>query len=400
MSIDHAANAVYGLNNDEYANRCRQLQQRMAEQNIDLLLFTTAAEFYYCCGFYTPFWQSPTRPWFLLLARCGKPVAVIPTIGSTLMQNCYVEDIRTWSSPHPSDDGVSLLANTINEMSEGGSFTLGMMRGRQSVMRMPPADFAALCAQLPTMRLQDASPLVQQVRMIKSAAEIAKIARAGNIISKVFAHWHEWLHSGMPLREIFRQFKIHCLQAGIDDVPYLAGGMGNGGYADVISPPDNTALAAGDVLMLDVGATYDGYYCDFDRNIACQHASDEAQRCYEVLWQASEVGIATATAGTTCRQVFSAMHEVICAGGFADSDSAAGVGRYGHGLGIELTETPSLTDWDDTPIVPGMVLAIEPSATLSNHRLQVHEENIVIGADGRAQLLTQRAAAQLPLLNA
>ena len=48
----------------------------------------------YFTGFMTPFWQSPTRPWFLVLPRSGKPVAVIPTIGVPLMGSCYVGDIK------------------------------------------------------------------------------------------------------------------------------------------------------------------------------------------------------------------------------------------------------------------------------------------------------------------
>ena len=60
-------------------------------------------------------------------------------------------------------------------------------------------------------------------------------------------------------------------------VPYLVGGADAGGYRDVISPPDETPLCKGDVLMLDTGATWDGYYCDFDRNFAISAAGDPAK---------------------------------------------------------------------------------------------------------------------------
>lgn len=387
-----------GFDDSEYAARCRRLQHMMGEKAIDLLLFTTAAELAYCCGFATPFWRSPTRPWFMLLPAGGKPVAVIPTIGSALMRDCYVEEVRCWPSPHPHDDGISVLAQAMLDLGGGERFNLGMMRGRQSLLRMPPADFDALRARLPLLQLHDISREVQQLRMIKSAAEIDKIATACRQLGSVFEHWQDWLHSGMPLRDICRQFKIHCLHAGADDAAYLAAGLGRGGYSDVISPPDDRVLSSGDLLMLDSGCTYDQYYCDFDRNIACQHADDDTHRCYETLWHATRAGIAAAVAGARCRQVFAAMRTLLAEAGYAGDSPAADVGRYGHGLGLELTETPSITAWDDTVLAPGMVLAIEPSALLGDGRLMVHEENIVIGDDGKAHLLTKRAPPQLPLL--
>ncbi|HCI19679.1 MAG TPA: peptidase M24, partial [Alphaproteobacteria bacterium] len=73
------------------------------------------------------------------------------------------------------------------------------------------------------------------------------------------------------------------------------------------------------------------------------------------------------------------------------------VGRYGHGLGIQLTEPPSHTDWDETDIVAGMVLTIEPSLVFDDDRLMVAEENVLVTPDG-ATLLTRRAPRDLPVI--
>lgn len=392
-----------GFTNEEYGARCRTLQAAMAAAEIDLALFTTPAEFYYYCGLQTPFWHSPTRPWFLLLPAEGLPLAVVPAIGAPLMQRCRLRELRTWDSPQPADEGVSLLAATLRDMTKnraGAAPHIGMMRGRQSVLRMPPADFERVCAALPDLRLSDISATVQQQRMVKSAAEIGKITAACDAASAAFAGWQEWLREGMALSDIAREFQRECLRHGADNVPYLSCGMGAGGYADIISPPDTRAWGAGDVLLLDTGCVFDGYHCDFDRNIACRHASDEVLRCHETLWRATEAGLQAARAGVTCAQVFGAMHEVIYGAGDGDDNQGGGVGRYGHGLGIELTETPSIAAWDDTPLAAGMVLTLEPSAFIENsggERLLAHEENIVITGDG-ARLLSQRAPERLPIV--
>ena len=66
-----------GFPDEEYAARCAALQAAMAREAVDAVLFASEAEIRYFTGFMTPFWQSPTRPWFLVLPPEGKPVAVI-----------------------------------------------------------------------------------------------------------------------------------------------------------------------------------------------------------------------------------------------------------------------------------------------------------------------------------
>jgi Xaa-Pro aminopeptidase len=70
----------------------------------------------------------------------------------------------------------------------------------------------------------------------------------------------------------------------------------------------------------------------------------------------------------------------------------------GHGLGAQLTEWPSLTSNDHTPLLPGMVITLEPGMDYGDGKLMVHEENIVITDDG-AQLLSRRAAPGLPIID-
>ena len=73
------------------------------------------------------------------------------------------------------------------------------------------------------------------------------------------------------------------------------------------------------------------------------------------------------------------------------------VGRYGHGLGIQLTETPSHTAWDTTKITAGMALTIEPSISYGDGFMMVAEENLLVH-DNRIELLTTRAPRDLPAI--
>ncbi|MCP4007893.1 MAG: aminopeptidase P family protein, partial [Proteobacteria bacterium] len=166
-----------------------------------------------------------------------------------------------------------------------------------------------------------------------------------------------------------------------------------GGYGDVISPPSSKPLQTGDVLMLDTGATFDGYFSDFDRNYALGRASDAAQRIYDVLYRATEAGIAAARPGALCADVYQAMHNVIKQAG----GGGGGVGRMGHGLGMQLTEWPSMMAGDETLIEAGMVLTLEPNMAISLGKIMVQEENILIKEAG-VEMLSHRAAAELPVI--
>ena len=369
----------------EFEARLSYIQEQMLAARIDALLLNTEPEIRYYTGFRTLFWQSPTRPWFVVIPADGKPTAVIPEIGAVLMARTWIDDIRTWPSPCPDDDGISLLRDALNDYTR-----VGVLKGPETHLHMPLANFEHLQAELRHTEFTDAAELVRAQRMVKSEAEIAITSKICQIASRSFGRAPELFSTGQPQSEAFRAFKIELLRQGADDVPYLVGGADQSGYEDIISPPEATPLREGDVLMLDTGATLDGYFCDFDRNFAIGAPTEDAKRAYATLYQATETALATARPGVSCKALYETMQAVI--GGTDDS-----VGRFGHGLGMQLTEPPSLAAFDHTVLKEGMVITIEPSIAVSDNKFMVTEENIVI-RDGPPDLLTERAPEQLPVL--
>ncbi len=369
---------------DEFARRTQGAQKSMARLGLDALFFTTEAEIRYFTGFRTLFWQSPTRPWFLIIPAASDPIAVIPAIGADLMARTWLRDIRTWPAPNPDDDGVSLLLDALK-----GCRRIGMPMAAEASLRMPLLDFYRLNDGL-SGEFVDASPLMRALRMVKSAAEIEVLQAICACGSAAFAQAPNLFHQGQTLKAAFQTFRIALLNAGAEEVPYLVGGAGQDGYGDVISPPDATRLRAGDVLMLDTGATLKGYFCDFDRNFAIGHATRVAQSAYRRLWAATEAGLAAARPGATCAELFAAMALELPKGGSA-------VGRFGHGLGMQLTEGVSISPHDRTILQPGMVITLEPSMEVTPGRMMVHEENILVTQD-KPVLLSERAAPDLPVI--
>lgn len=381
-----------GFSAGEFEARTKKAQALMAQQGLAGVLLMSEPDVRYFSGFQTLFWQSPTRPWFLFVPAQGKPIAVIPEIGAALMRQSWLNDIRTWSAPAPDDDGISLLTELLSPLAADKA-RIGVMKGHETLLRMPLGDWERLIAALPGLEIADVTGLVQGLRMVKSQEEIEKLSHICGIGSATFARVPEIMSEGMALEDVFRTFRREALGQGADDAPYVVGAADQGGYADVISPPSRRPLQSGDVLMLDTGLTWDGYFCDFDRNWAIGQADDAARGAYDVLWRATEAGIAAARPGNTCRDLFNAMSAVI-----AELDDSGGdIGRLGHGLGMQLTEQPSHAAFDTTVLTENMVLTLEPSLSYGDGLMMVHEEDIVVGADA-ARLLTTRAAPELPVI--
>ena len=377
---------------EEFEARAEAARRRMHDQQVDVLLLTTEPDVRWLSGFDTRLWLSPTRPWFLLLPREGEPVAVVPEIGAPVMARTWVRDVRTWPAPVPADDGVTLLAGAIHELA-GPTGRLGVPMGPETHLRMPLADWASLRSRVPEVAVVDATAVVAGARMVKSEAEVDRIRHVCGLASDAFDQLPGLVAEGQPLSELFREFRVELLRHGVDDVAYLVGAAAPGGYADVISPPTDTPVAAGDLVMLDTGSVYAGYFCDFDRNLAVGHADDEVHRAYDTLHRAVEAGLAAVRPGARCSDLHAAMAAVVEADGWPVGD----VGRFGHGLGSQLTEWPSHTPDDHTVLRPGMVLTLEPSLTVAPGRSMVHEEDLVVREDG-PELLTRRAPAELPVV--
>ena len=89
-----------GFPDQEFRMRVQNAQTLMETAGLDALFLTMEADVRYFTGFLTRFWESPTRPWSIMIPRDDDPIAVIPSIGAHLMGQCWIKDIRTWRAPN------------------------------------------------------------------------------------------------------------------------------------------------------------------------------------------------------------------------------------------------------------------------------------------------------------
>jgi Xaa-Pro dipeptidase len=390
----------------EYERRLVAAQKSMEQRKLDAIVITSEDHFRYFTGFHSPTWVNLTRPRYAVLPRKGEIILIIPTSNTIIAERTsWVRDMRTWVAPRPDDDGISLLRDAIKEVT-GRFGRVGAELGAESRLTMPAGDFIRLGKEISPIEIADAYPILRQLLGAKSAAEIEKISAIAKIASGAYEALPDRLKEGMTIRDACTAFKHELLERGAETTPYVIGVAERFGYPCINLEPDTKEMRAGDILVIDTGSTFKGYFCDFNREYAIGDITDKLRRIYDIVWEATEVGIDAVEPGRTVADIWRQMTDSM-----QKSASRAGLpfeplelGRMGHGVGLRMCEPPSIAPGDKTVIEPGMVLTIEPSMVYQievdgdqRRYVSVHEENVAVTESG-VRLLTRRAPRVMPII--
>ena len=382
----------HGFNISEFHMRLNQTHQMMSEKKLDALLITSPHNFRYFTGFDSYFWESPTRPWFLIIPANKEPIAAIPSIGNSALKKTWIKNIHSWPSPNPKDEGISLLTSLIKNLNNKFG-NIGVEIGNESNLRMPIRDYMSLQKQINEFSFVDGSNVLWNLRMIKSENEISKLKFICKTASEAYENLPNTININETERSICNKLKIDLISKGADHVLFMACSSGNIGYEQIIFDPTDNLMESGKILFIDTGATFDGYFCDFDRNFAFGSINEKVQNAYKATWDAVSTGIIEAVPGKKCSDIFKSMNKILKQAGSIGN----GVGRMGHGFGLQLTEPPSIMINDDTILKPGMAITIEPVFEFETGNMIVQEENIIITESGN-EIITNRSSKEIPLI--
>ena len=376
---------------EEYLKRLDNIHKKLENENIDAIVITSPANFRYFSGLDSNFWESPTRPWFLIISKNGKIKALVPSIGLSAIESTFIKDIEVWQSPNPKDEGTSLLKKIIKTFPKNSN--IGFELGMETYLRMSIKEFLKIKKDLQEYNFIDSTNIVWSLRKIKSDLEIKNIEKICSITSKVFNNLINKISLGMSEREIATIFKKDLMNNGVDYIMYLSCASGINGYNQIICNPSEKKIGDGDILIIDTGSTLNGYYCDFDRNFGFGNINQKSLDAYNKLWDATEKTLEIIKPGISCKEVYESLSKNLFS-----SNVKSSVGRMGHGFGLQLTEPPSIMIDDNTILEKNMILALEPSIKVENDLMLVHEENILITQNGN-RLLTSRTPKELPVIN-
>jgi len=229
--------------------------------------------------------------------------------------------------------------------------------------------------------------LVEQLRLIKDATELAVMRRGCRRLSEVARHARDWLREGRTERDIAADIQYALAHAGFSRAafpPIVASGPNS---ALPHARPTDRQIREGDLVVLDFGGVLDGYCGDLTRMAAVGQVQANAQGLVDAVRAAQDAALAVVRAGVLTSDVDRAAREVLSNRGFGEAFLHA----TGHGLGLDLHESPRIARADDpsraVPLEDGMVITVEPGAYVAGLGGARLEDDVVV-TGGRCEVLT------------
>ncbi|MHB1613877.1 MAG: M24 family metallopeptidase [Actinomycetes bacterium] len=346
-------------------------QSRCAQAGLDALLVTPGPDLRYLTGYEaTPL----ERLTCLVLPREADPVLVVPELEAPAARAAPVGgwpvEVRTWQE---TEDPYTLVASLVP--ADAGRVGLDD--------RMWAAKAMGLRHAMPGVAQELAGPVLHPMRMHKTPAEIAELARAAEAIDRVHAQMSQWLRPGRTERQVGHDIAEAILAQGHVRVDFVIVGSGPNGASPHHELSDRV-IAPGDPVVVDIGGTtLGGYASDCTRTyVAGAGAPAEFRALYRVLLQAQRAACELAGPGVTAEQVDAAARSVITQAGYG----AFFVHRTGHGIGLETHEEPYIVAGSHRVLAPGMAFSVEPGIYLPGRYGARIEDILVVTGTGAERL--------------
>jgi Xaa-Pro aminopeptidase len=245
---------------------------------------------------------------------------------------------------------------------------------------LPFAFYARVRDRLPG-RAAPASSLLGQLRMRKSAEELERMASAGELVSRGIDLAQEIAEPGMTEKQLKRRIEELLWDGGGapgEIVLVQAGANAASGHHTA----DDTVLRAGEPVLVDIGVRLDGYFSDVTQQVFLGDPPAEYREHYELVRRAQEAGVQAAVVGATAHDVDAAASQPIVDAGLGDFRGP----RTGHGIGVSIHEAPSVIEGDQTDLVDGMVITVEPGVYLPGRYGIRIEDTVAITPEGPRRL--------------
>ena len=226
--------------------------------------------------------------------------------------------------------------------------------------------------------------VVLRLRAIKDAGEVARLERAAEIADAALADVRHRLHDGLTEVAFRRELEDAMADHGADAPSFetiVASGP-NGAKPHARPSERVIGSSGGELVVIDFGATFDGYHSDMTRTLVVGEPSPTQVRMLEVVREAQAAGVAAVRAGERCAAVDAVCREVISEAGWSD----AFIHGTGHGIGLVIHEQPRLSATSDDLLAAGQCVTVEPGVYLPDHGGVRVEDSVVVTASGSRML--------------
>lgn len=316
------------------------------------------------------------RPVVLFVAPGRDPVLVLPELELPKV-NLFpfkVQGIAYGENPSEWDDAFRKAAQALG---------LDGKRIGVEPRQLRLLEFRHVRAGAPEADFPDASDVLAELRLRKDKDEAEAMRRAVQIAQDALEATLPRIRIGMTEKEAAADLVVQLLKHGSDpEMPFAPIVSAGPNSANPHASPSDRKLQAGDMLVVDWGAAYNGYVSDLTRTFAVGEADEELMKIHRIVQESNAAGRAAAKPGSPCADVDKAARAVI---------ETAGYGKYfthrtGHGIGMEGHEGPYIRGDNMQLLEPGMAFTVEPGIYLTNRNGVRIEDNVVITETGAESL--------------
>jgi Xaa-Pro aminopeptidase len=356
--------------------RLAAVREATAAAGIDALVVTPGAELRYLTGYdahaserLTALIVTAEGPATLIVPRLERPLAASSPLPGT---GASIVDFGDGADPY------AVLASLLDEHIGGTGRVIG------AAERMWASHWHGISNAVPGATLTMAGEVLTPLRMVKSAAEIAELARAAEAIDRVHTRMGEWLRPGRTEREVAADISRAIIAEGHSAVSFAIVAAGPNGASPHHHVSDHV-IERGELLVVDIGGTVDtGYGSDCTRTYCVGQPPADFTDYYGALRAAHKAGVDAVRPGVTAASVDAVTRAVLTDAGYGEYFTH----RTGHGIGLDGHEAPYIVDGDDTVLAPGMAFSIEPGVYIPGRHGARIEDIVVCTETGVARLDT------------
>lgn len=351
-----------------YAARLRRAASLAAEAGLDAIIVGPGPDLQYLVGVEGDTIERLTA---LVIGPDVAPTIVVPRMELAKVRTTAVGElalaVADWVD---GEDPYALITASVGTVSRVG------------VSDALPALHVIPIGERLGVRLELATPVLREGRMVKDAEEITELRRAGDAIDAVHRRVHEWLRAGRTERAVAADIADAIVAEGHRTVEFVIVGSGPNG-ADPHHEVSDRVIEDGDIVVVDIGgAVPSGYSSDSTRTYVVGTPDSAAAERIAVLVRAQQAAVDAVRPGATAAEVDAAARNVLADAGLGE----AFLHRTGHGIGVSVHEEPYIAPGNDLVLREGMAFSIEPGIYFAGSWGARIEDIVVVTAVGGERL--------------
>jgi Xaa-Pro aminopeptidase len=365
----------------EYAGRLAALRLKLADQGLDGLVITHPTNRRYLTGF-TANDIPPNESAGHLLVNADTAVLVTGSVNVTQAeaQAPHVEVLKREKSWAVHDAGFITETGMRRVGYEPNAMLEGVFRGinEQLVEKGYRVEWV------------DADRLVEELRIVKSPAEIELLRRAFDITCQAFNEVARAIEPGMTEIQVARRLHDAMIELGAEGPAFPIIVASGPHAARPHHEPGTREIQPGEPIVIDMGAKYEGYCADLTRTVWIGEADARLAEIYGLVHGANDAVIERAHPGATGKELDGYARDFIESGGYGEEFSHG----LGHGVGLRVHEAPSASKTAENEIAAGHTLTVEPGIYLPEWG-GVRIEDVLLFTEDGFEILTL-SAEKLP----